>query len=116
MKVRDVSTLIALLIAVIIINGYKWELVPREDGAYDYMPYMPPLYEQSIRYLGYLQLISSSVLLVGFWLNQRALVIKAGWRKRIEQNASTLQLEIKKIHKLREENLGKLNVEDIDMS
>ena len=56
------------------------------------------------------------MLLVGFWLNQRALVIKAGWRKRIEQNASTLQLEIKKIHKLREENLGKLNVEDIDMS
>merc|ERR1712241_1388878 len=48
------------------------------------MPYMEPIYETCIMYLGYMQLLSSSVLLVGFWMNERGLVVKEGWRKRIE--------------------------------
>ena len=101
-NVRDISTLIALMIAVIIVIGYKWELVQREDGAYDYMPYVPSFYASCIRYLGYLQLISSSVLLVGFWMNQRGLVIKEGWRKRVDNNQNKLQLELKNINRIRE--------------
>ena len=84
LKVRDVSTLIALMIATIIIIGYRWDFVLREDGAYDYMPYMEPIYATCIMYFGYMQLLSSSVLLVGFWMNERGLVVKEGWRKRIE--------------------------------
>ena len=42
MKVRDASTIIAVLIAGIILGWYKYELVPRDDGTYDYKPYIPP--------------------------------------------------------------------------
>ena len=41
-NVRDFSTLLAVLIALIILVYYKYELVPRDDGAYDYRPYIPP--------------------------------------------------------------------------
>ena len=41
-KVRDFSTILAVLIAMIILTYYKYELVPRDDGAYDYKPYIPP--------------------------------------------------------------------------
>ena len=41
-KVRDFSTLLAVLIAMIILIFFKYELVPRDDGAYDYKPYIPP--------------------------------------------------------------------------
>lgn len=44
MKVRDFSTIMAVMIALVILNFYKYDLVPREDGAYDYMPFMEPQY------------------------------------------------------------------------
>ena len=41
-KVRDFSTGIAVAIAIIILTYYEYKTVPRDDGAYDYKPYIPP--------------------------------------------------------------------------
>ena len=58
----------------------------RPDGAYNYEPYIPPYYQLVMKIFGYMQLFSSSFLLLGFFVNQKNLVVKAGWRNRIERN------------------------------
>ena len=85
-KVRDFSTILAVLIAMIILTYYKYELVPRDDGAYDYKPYIPPQQRQWIEYLGYMQAVSAVTILLGFCFNSRNLVIKDGWRRQVDKN------------------------------
>ena len=53
-KIRDASTVMAVLIAIIISSFYVYELVPRSDGAYDYKPYIDPEKGNWIVWLGYL--------------------------------------------------------------
>ena len=86
LSIRDFSTILSIAIAFVIIFQYKYTKVLRDDGAYDYRPYITPQYETIMKVFGYMQLVSSSFLLVGFFINQRNLVIKEGWRKRIERN------------------------------
>ena len=70
-KIRDVSTVLGVAIAFIIVWQYKYEKVLRPDGNgdYNYMPYIPPYYEFIIKILGYMQLFSSSFLVLGFFVN-----------------------------------------------
>ena len=82
LKIRDVSTVLAVAIAFVIVWQYRYEKVLRPDGAYDYQPYIPPYYQLVMKVFGSLQLFSSSFLLAGFFINQKNLVIKEGWRKR----------------------------------
>lgn len=42
-KVRDASTILAILIAFIILVYYHYDFVITEDGSYDYLPYIPPM-------------------------------------------------------------------------
>ena len=51
--IRDLSTYIAVGIAFIIVWQYRYDKVLRPDGAYDYMPYIPPYYDFIITILGY---------------------------------------------------------------
>jgi hypothetical protein len=115
-KIRDLSTGFAAGIAGLILWFYKYDLVPSEDGSYDYKAYMEPEYYQWIVILGYCQLVSSSLLLLGFWLNQRGLVVQAGWRMRNKENSVKMQVEVRQLEKLKHEKHGKLRVEDLDMS
>lgn len=85
-KIRDLSTILAVGIAFVIVWQYRYEKVLRPDGAYLYKAYIPPYYEFIIKVFGMCQLVSSSFLLFGFFINQKNLVIKAGWRARIEKN------------------------------
>ena len=89
-KIRDMSTFLAVAIAFIIVWQYRYEKVLRPDGAYFYEPYIPPYYEFLMKVFGYLQLFSSSFLLIGFFINQKNLVIKEGGRKRIVNNQITM--------------------------
>ena len=84
-KIRDFSTILGVAIAFVIVWQYRYEKVLRPDGAYNYMAYIDPYYEFIIKILGMLQLFSSSFLLIGFFINQKNLVIKQGWRNRIER-------------------------------
>ena len=86
LKIRDISTVLAVAIAFVIVWQYRYEKVLRPDGAYFYQPYIPDQYQFVMRIFGYMQLFSSSFLLIGFFINQKNLVIKEGWRKRIEKN------------------------------
>ena len=101
-KVRDFSTILAVLIAMIILTYYKYELVPRDDGAYDYKPYIPPQQRQWIEYLGYIQAVSAFTILLGFCFNNRNLVIKDGWRRQVEKNQNEMKADKKRIEKMRE--------------
>jgi len=83
-KVRDASTILAIMIAFIILSYYKYDFVITEDGSYDYLPYIPPMQKQWIETLGYIQLVSSLTLLLGFCVNNRSLVVQEGWRVRCE--------------------------------
>ena len=68
-KIRDVSTVMAVAIAFIIVWQYRYEKVLRPDGAYFYRAYIPPYYEFMIKVFGMCQLFSSSFLLIGFFIN-----------------------------------------------
>ena len=80
----------------------------RPDGAYFYEPYIPPYYEFIMKIFGYMQLFSSSFLLIGFFINQKNLVIKEGWRKRIMNNQITMQGEVRQIQRLRENSMSNI--------
>ena len=86
-----------------------------EDGSYDYLPYIPPMQKQWIEILGYIQLVSSLTLLLGFCVNNRSLVIQEGWRLRCEQNAVELKADQKRLDRLAEDKEGPLKVTDLDI-
>lgn len=64
---------------------------------------------------GYTQLISSSFLLIGFFINQKNLIIKEGWRKRIDHNVTELQGEVLQIQRMRENSMSNIKAEDLEV-
>lgn len=114
-KIRDLSTILAVAIAFIIISNYKYEKVLQPDGAYDYMPYITPYNQFLIKIFGYIQLVSSSLLVLGFFINQKNLVIKEGWRKRVTANQMAYQGEVRSIQRMRESSMSNIKIQDIEV-
>lgn len=56
------------------------------DGSFDYAPYIDTLPELVIFCLGCVQLITALLLLMGFCVNKINLIVKAGWRNRVNRN------------------------------
>ena len=94
LKIRDLSTILAVAIAFVIVWQYRYAKVLRPDGAYLYQPYIPPYYDFVMSIFGYIQLFSASFLVIGFFINQKNLVIKEGWRKRNKLNQTTMLGEV----------------------
>lgn len=63
-----------------------------------------------------MQLVSSSFLLIGFFINQRNLVIKEGWRNRIEKNQMELVGDLRQVQRIRDTAFSNLKLEDMDIS
>lgn len=54
LSIRDFSTILSIAIAFVIIFQYKYTKVLRDDGAYDYRPYITPQYENIMKVFGYM--------------------------------------------------------------
>jgi hypothetical protein len=85
---RDVSTIFAFSIGFIILGSFEYKLVPsaQKDGALDYVAVSDKYSLFLIDLIGYLQGITSFMLLVGFFMNQVTLIIRRGWREKIITN------------------------------
>jgi hypothetical protein len=96
---RDISTLIAVMVGCIILSQFKYMAVPHEpaDGSFDYRPYIDELPEDIIFGLGCVQAITALLLLVGFCVNKINLIVKAGWRQRVNKNQVEMVMEQKQL-------------------
>ena len=83
---RDCSTLLAVGISILIIGFYKYDSIIYSDGSIDIGPTIAVTPGSVIVILGYIQLGTAAILLVGWIINKASLIIKAGWRSYIEEN------------------------------
>lgn len=87
---RDFSTALAVAISFIVVGFYRYDRIETADGSSDYIAYIDDLPLQVTTYLGYAQLVSSILLLVGFAYNNNSIIVKQGWRKMEEENQKLL--------------------------
>lgn len=88
--IRDFSTLLAVAISFICIAFYRYDRIQRADGAADYLAYIDEIPDYGIAYLGYAQLVSALLLLVGFSYNNNSIIVQQGWRTKTEANKKDL--------------------------
>eukprot|EP00347_Sterkiella_histriomuscorum_P021853 403332539 len=94
---RDCSTLLAVGISILIIGFYKYDSIIYSDGSIDIGPTIAVTPGSVIVILGYIQLGTAAILLVGWIINKASLIIKAGWRSYIEENRIKHQSALLKI-------------------
>lgn len=83
---RDFSTLIAICVSFIVICFYKYDRIEKADGSNDYTSTIGDQPLKIIVYLGYCQIVTSMILIVGFCLNKINIIVKSGWRKKTTEN------------------------------
>ena len=74
----------AVLIGATIISSYKYEYLENDNGSRDYSPNIHYYQNQIVFYCGCVQGITSFMLVVGFCVNKINLIVRAGWRSRVE--------------------------------
>ena len=94
---RDISTLIAITISFIVIGFYRYDRIEMADGSSNYTSNIDPLANSMIVYLGYVQLTTCMILIIGFCLNRINIIVKSGWRKKTDENQKILAIDIKHI-------------------
>ena len=94
---RDISTLIAITISFIVIGFYRYDRIEMADGSSNYTSNIDPLANSMIVYLGYVQLTTCMILIIGFCLNRINIIVKSGWRKKTDENQKNLAIDIKHI-------------------
>lgn len=124
---RDLSTLIAVMVSVVIVSGYKYSYQPQTN--LNELVYNPDdtqtslIYSSEISYtitniifgLGCVQLLSSFMLVVGFMVNNANLIVRAGWRERISINEIEMLIEKKQLQGLREAQFSELDVNELNI-
>lgn len=66
--------------------------------------------------LGFVQAITSFMLLVGYLVNNANLIVRKGWRERVAQNEIEMLIEKKELQLLREEQFSELDVNELSIS
>lgn len=89
-KIRDLSTFIAIIVCLIMLRGYEYRFFVNYDGSSDFSPAIDEMFSAVMEYLGYLQLLTSITLVIGFTINRGALLIKSGWREHVQEAATDL--------------------------
>ena len=107
---RNYSTFLSIGISFVVISFYKYDKVEREDGSFTYTSKIPQIPSTIMEYLGYNQLITSFLLLLGTYLNQSNIIIKTGWRQKIKENQSVLANDVKYVLEPLEPKFGEINV------
>jgi hypothetical protein len=112
---RDFSTIIAIAVSFIVVGYYRYARLERADGSSDYRSHCDPWPRLSMKWLGICQLVSSMTLLVGFCLNKTNIIVKSGWRSKIDENRQKLQADVKHILKPLEPPFGELKAKDLPL-
>jgi hypothetical protein len=94
---RDFSTIMAVLICMNVIAFFKYEKIEQEDGSFFYGPVIFELPSRIMNYLGYIQLITSISLLMGFCMNKINIILKSGWRNKVATNKEIYIQDVKHI-------------------
>lgn len=112
---RDFSTVIAIAVSFIVVGYYRYARLERADGSSDYRSHCDPWPRAATTWLGYCQLVTSVALLVGFCLNRINIIVKSGWRKKVDENRQKLQADVKHILKPLEPPFGELRAKDLPL-
>lgn len=112
---RDFSTIIAIAVGFIVIGCYKYDRVQTADGSSDYIPTIDAFPNMFILYLGYMQLCTSTFLLIGFCLNKINIIVRSGWRAKTAENKKLLVNDIKYVLKPLVPQYGELKAKDLPL-
>ena len=85
------STLLSFAMCALILAFYEYGLITYEDGNLDVGPTVDADVDLVIKVLGYIQLVTSISLMIGWLINKASLIIKAGWREYIDDNGIKYQ-------------------------
>lgn len=66
--------------------------------------------------LGYVQAITSFMLVVGFLVNNSNLIIKGGWRERVAENEVKMAYEKKILHEFKAKEVREITIDDLDIT
>lgn len=83
---RDISTLIALVVSALVLLFYQYGIEYDEAGNAKIGPTIDPRISIAIKVLGYVQFCTAISLLIGQLITRAHLIIKSGWRSYVEVN------------------------------
>jgi hypothetical protein len=81
---RDFSTLLALAVCSLVLIFYEYGIDFDAEGNASLGPTAPPPIKEAISILGYIQLCTAFLLLMGELYTRSHLIIKSGWREYVE--------------------------------
>jgi hypothetical protein len=81
---RDISTLLALAVCALVLIFYEYAVDFNSNGDALLGPTAPPDIKTAISVLGYIQLCTAFLLLMGELYTRAHLIIKSGWRSYVE--------------------------------
>jgi hypothetical protein len=81
---RDISTLMALAACTLVLIFYEYNVEFNEAGDALLGPTAPTNIKEAIAILGYIQLCTAFLLLMGELYTRAHLIIKSGWREYVE--------------------------------
>jgi hypothetical protein len=61
-------------------------------------------------------MVTSFMLVVGFMVNSASLIVKAGWRDRVQTNEIEMSVEKRELQKMREKSFKELDVKKLEIS
>lgn len=83
---RDVSTIIALAVCILMLIFYEYNIELTDDGNALLGPTAPTDIKEVIKILGYVQFCTAITLLMGEMYTRAHLIVRTGWRKYVEEN------------------------------
>ena len=115
---KDFSTLFAFAIGLIILGSFEYKLVDSAtgDGSYDYVAVSDKFSLFMIDLLGYLQGVTSFMLLVGFFMNEVSLIVSRGWREKVVLNNYLRPNDVEFLKLLQEDMSGIIKIEKLSVS
>jgi hypothetical protein len=73
---RDLSTVFAVCISFLVMGFYRYDRKETADGSSDYVATIDDFPNMVMSWIGYAQLVSSILLLVGFAYNNSSIIVK----------------------------------------
>ncbi len=83
---RDVSTIIALAVCILMLIFYEYNIEFNDEGDALLGPTAPSIIKEVIKILGYVQFCTAITLLMGEMYTRAHLIVRTGWRKYVEEN------------------------------
>ena len=105
----------AFFINMVVLIFYRYDYIEREDGSWSLKPVIDELPNRFMTYLGYIQLASSSILLIGFCMNKVSIILKTQWRLKCEFNKQLMVNDIKYIMEPLKPQFGDYKVKELPL-